>query len=42
MKGLDNDTVRLLSKRVIDLAGVTANSVKIYLNDSKVKVDNFK
>lgn len=42
MKELDNDTVKLLSKRVIDLAGVTAASVKVYLNGTKVKVDNFK
>jgi DNA topoisomerase II len=42
MKCLDRDTCRLLSKRVIDLAGVTASSVKVYLNGTKVKVDNFK
>lgn len=34
--------MNLLSKRVIDLAGITAPSVKVYLNGTKVKVDNFK
>jgi DNA topoisomerase-2 len=42
MKALDSDTLRLLSKRVVDLAGVTASSVKVYLNGTKIKVENFK
>jgi hypothetical protein len=42
MKELDRDTVRLLGKRVVDLAGVTSSTVKVYLNGTKIKVDNFK
>ncbi len=42
MKELDSDTVKLLGKRVVDLAGITASSVKVYLNGTKIKVDNFK
>ena len=42
MNGLDSDTVSLFTKRVYDLAGVTPNSVGIYLNGKKItKVKNF-
>lgn len=42
MKGLDSDAVKLLTKRVYDLAGVTASTVQVYLNGKKIKVNNFK
>ena len=43
MNGLDSDTVSLFTKRVYDLAGVTPNSVGIYLNGKKItKVKNFQ
>ena len=41
LKRLSNDIIGLLSKRVIDMAGIT-NKVKIYLNDKKVDINNFK
>lgn len=42
MKGLDGDAVKLLSKRVYDLAGITASTVSVHLNGKKIKVNNFK
>ena len=41
LKTLTDDMVALMSKRVIDIAGVTSK-VKVYLNDKKVDVNNFK
>jgi len=38
---LTDDIVSLMSKRVIDMAGIS-NKVKIYLNDKKIEVNNFK
>lgn len=41
LKELTDDIIALMSKRVIDIAGVT-NKVKIYLNDKKIDINNFK
>ncbi|KAJ3018452.1 DNA topoisomerase 2 [Thoreauomyces humboldtii] len=41
MTELDNDIVALLTKRVYDMAGVVKN-VKVYLNDERIKIKNFK
>ena len=38
---LTDDIIALMSKRVIDMAGVS-NKVKVYLNDKKIDVNNFK
>ncbi|KAJ3179046.1 DNA topoisomerase 2 [Gaertneriomyces sp. JEL0708] len=41
MDAFDDDLVALLTKRVYDIAGVARN-VKVYLNDERVKIRNFK
>ena len=38
---LTDDIISLLAKRVIDMAGVS-NNVKVYLNDKKIDITNFK
>ena len=42
MSCIDDDTISLLSKRVYDLAGITASSVKVYLNGKKINIANFQ
>lgn len=41
MDSIDEDTAGLLRKRVYDMAG-TVKNVKVYLNDERLKVKNFK
>ena len=41
METIDDDTVALLKKRVHDLAG-TVKDVKVFLNDERLKIKNFK
>lgn len=41
MDGIDDDTNALLMKRVYDMAG-TVKDVKVFLNDERIKVKNFK
>ncbi|KAI0358820.1 type II DNA topoisomerase [Trametes cingulata] len=41
MESIDEDTVSLLKKRVHDLAG-TVKDVKVFLNDERIKIKNFK
>ncbi|TBU56240.1 type II DNA topoisomerase [Dichomitus squalens] len=41
MESIDEDTVSLLKKRVHDLAG-TVKDVKVFLNDERLKIKNFK
>jgi DNA topoisomerase-2 len=41
MNYIDEDTAGLLRKRVYDLAG-TVKDVKVFLNDERIKVKNFK
>ncbi|KXN89810.1 DNA topoisomerase 2 [Leucoagaricus sp. SymC.cos] len=41
MNGIDEDTAGLLRKRVYDMAG-TVKDVKVYLNDERLKIKNFK
>ncbi|KAK0198122.1 DNA topoisomerase II [Armillaria mellea] len=41
MDSIDEDTAALLRKRVYDMAG-TVRDVKVFLNDERVKVKNFK
>lgn len=41
MEELSDDMIALMKKRVYDLAGVTSK-VKIYLNDKRVEINNFK
>lgn len=43
VKGLDDDMLGLMYKRVYDIAGITPSKVKVHLNGKKIKeVDNFK
>lgn len=41
MTRIDDDTLALLKKRVYDMAG-TVRDVKVFLNDERIKVKNFK
>ncbi|KAF8203734.1 type II DNA topoisomerase [Pholiota molesta] len=41
MDSIDEDTASLLRKRVYDMAGVTKD-VKVFLNDERLKIKNFK
>ena len=41
MDGLDEDIVALLSKRVVDMAGVLGKGVRVSLNGTAVPVSNF-
>jgi DNA topoisomerase-2 len=41
MNTIDEDTISLLKKRVYDMAG-TVKNVKVYLNDERLKIKNFK
>ncbi|CCM06356.1 uncharacterized protein FIBRA_08613 [Fibroporia radiculosa] len=41
MDSIDEDTVALLKKRVHDIAG-TVKDVKVFLNDERLKIKNFK
>ena len=42
MTKLDDDIVALFEKRVLDIAGLTSDTVSVYLNGKKLKVQNFK
>ena len=42
MDSFDDDIVSLMEKRVYDMAGVTDNSLKVYLNGEQVKVKTFE
>ena len=42
MTELDNDIISLLKKRVYDVAGTSPSRVKVFLNDKKINIDNFK
>jgi len=45
MKGLTNDIIALLKKRVFDIAACSTNigkTVTVYLNDEKIKINNFE
>ena len=42
MKKLDNDIISLLKKRVYDVAGTSPSRIKVFLNNSQIKIDNFK
>jgi len=42
MDKMDDDTVALLKKRAYDLAGVTNQKVKVFLNGKKIEVKNFE
>ena len=41
MDGIDEDTLFLLKRRVYDMAG-TVKFVKVYLNDERLEIKNFK
>lgn len=41
MEGIDEDTAGLLRKRVFDMAG-TVKDIKVFLNDERLKIKNFK
>lgn len=41
MQAIDEDTLSLLKRRVYDLAG-TVKDVKVFLNDERLKIKNFK
>ena len=42
MTELDNDIISLLKKRVYDVAGTSPSRIKVFLNDKKINIDNFK
>ena len=42
MENMEDDIYDIMCRRVIDLAGVSETSMKVYLNGEKVKVDNFQ
>ena len=39
--GYSDYMVNLMSRRVYDIAGITNNTVSVYLNDKKIKINNF-
>ncbi|KAH8120719.1 DNA topoisomerase II [Phellopilus nigrolimitatus] len=41
MDSIDDDTLALLKKRVYDMAG-TVKNIKVFLNDERLKIKNFK
>lgn len=41
MESIDDDTLALLKRRVYDLAG-TVKNVKVFLNDERLKIKNFR
>jgi DNA topoisomerase-2 len=41
MKHFHEDMVKLLSKRVVDMAAVLGPHVKVYLNNERIKVSSF-
>ncbi|KIJ60083.1 hypothetical protein HYDPIDRAFT_177534 [Hydnomerulius pinastri MD-312] len=41
MESIDEDTISLLKRRVYDMAG-TVKDVKVFLNDERLKIKNFK
>ena len=41
MDSIDQDAISLLKKRVYDMSG-TVKNVKVYLNDERLKIKNFK
>lgn len=41
MTELDEDTVAVFKRRVLDVAGVTDDSVKVYWNGEKLSIRNF-
>ena len=42
MQELDDDIVALFTKRVYDMAGVTDKSVRVYLNGTRLAVNDFQ
>lgn len=40
--GLDNDIISLFTKRVYDVAGITPKELKVYLNETRLEVKDFK
>lgn len=42
LKGLDNDTLSLMKKRVYDLAGCSPGTVGVYLNGKKIPIKQFQ
>ena len=39
---LDNDIISLLKKRVYDVAGTSPSRIKVFLNDKRININNFK
>ena len=42
MKKLDDDHMALFHRRAIDIAGTSNGKIKVYFNDTKIDVNNFK
>ena len=42
MTELDNDIISLLKKRVYDVAGTSPSRIKVFLNDKRININNFK
>ena len=42
MERLDDDIVGLMMKRVYDMAGISDKSMRVYLNDQRLPIANFK
>ena len=42
MSGITDDIYNHFKKRVYDLAGILPKSVKVYFNDEKIEISDFK
>ena len=42
IKDLNNDHLKLFHKRTVDIAGSSHNKLKVYFNDTKININNFK
>ena len=42
MTELDSDIISLLKKRVYDVAGTSPSRIKVFLNDKRININNFK
>ncbi len=42
MKSLNNDIISLFNKRTYDISGLTPESIKVSLNDTKLNIKNFE
>lgn len=41
MKEMEDDLLKLLTKRVYDMAGIFGDRLKVYLDENKLKIGSF-